>query len=264
MKTINRSKQLNKGINTCSAMRRHFVAFLIVLGLLCIFWNGNVLRAFNYDEVKARITFVCQKIDGLKNNSYQICIKPESGSNPVPDKDTIVIDGSGNGEFLITLTEPGTYDYLLFQKKGSEKGITYDDAEYEVHVFVTSDDNGKLNYSVTVTYANSDMKPTEGAEFKNEDSNGSNTQEPSTQQRTTEQDVSEETTEEKTTEEDVDPAKVTKKKILTEDKALILFMGIMVVMSLAGIAVVVRAKIKEAVNYSNIDINTDKEGEAKD
>ena len=41
-------------------------------------------------------------------------------------------------------------------------------------------------------------------------------------------------------------------------------MGIMVVMCLAGIAIVVRAKIKEAVNYSNIDINTDKEGEAKD
>ena len=115
MKIYNRSKQFNKGIYTCSAMRRLFEASLIVLGLLCVFWNTNVLRAFSYEEITARITVVCQKTEGLKNNSYQICIKPESGNVPVPDKDTIAIDDSGQGEFLLKLTEPGTYNYLLYE-----------------------------------------------------------------------------------------------------------------------------------------------------
>ena len=239
MKIIEKSKQLNKVIYTCSAMRRLFAASLIVLGLLCFFWNRNVMRAFNYEEVKARITFVCQKIDGLKNNSYQICIKPESSTNPVPDKDTIVIDGSGKGEFLLDLTEPGTYNYLLYQKEGSEKGITYDNVKYDVHVFVTSDDNGKLDYSVTITYADSDTKPEDGAEFKNGDSDDRTTQD--------------------TTTEETDSDK-TKKKVITEDNAPLMFMVLMIVMSLTGIVIVVRAKIKEAVKYSNAD----KEGENKD
>ncbi|SEQ26938.1 pilin isopeptide linkage domain-containing protein [Lachnospiraceae bacterium NE2001] len=241
-----KSKQLNKGIHSCSAMRRALLASLIVLGFLCVFWPGNVLLAFNYDAVKASITFVCQKTVGLKNNSYEICIKPESDTIPVPDRDTIIIDGSGNGEFLITLTEPGTYNYILYQKKGTEKGITYDDAKYEVHVFVTSDSNGKLNYSVSITYADSDTKPTDGALFKNIDYS-EDTQEPSTEQ-TTEQEAPKPSGEATT---EAEPADVSKKGVLTEDKTLFLFMILMVVMSLAGIAIVVRAKIREAVKYSN-------------
>ena len=266
MKIYNRSKQFNKGIYTCSAMRRLFEASLIVLGLLCVFWNTNVLRAFSYEEITARITFVCQKTEGLKNNSYQICIKPESGNVPVPDKDTIAIDDSGQGEFLLKLTEPGTYNYLLYENKGSEKEIDYDDAKYEIHVFVTSDNNGKLEYSVSVTYADSDTKPSEGVSFKNKASEGGKKQEP-----TTEETPTEETTTEKQTTEDDDPDKTTeatkeddtkkddtkkesgkasKKSILTEDKALILFMSLMLLMSMAGIVIVVRAKIKDAVVYS--------------
>ena len=37
---------------------------------------------------------------------------------------------------------------------------------------------------------------------------------------------------------------------MTEDKALILFMSLMLLMSMAGIVIVVRAKIKDAVVYS--------------
>ena len=271
MKIYNKSKQLNKGIHTYSAMRRLFVASLIVLGFMCVFWNGNVLRAFSYEEITARITFVCQKAEGLKNNSYQICIKPESGNVPVPDKDTIVIDDSGQGEFLLKLTEPGTYDYLLYENKGSEKEIDYDDAKYEIHVFVTSDNNGKLEYSVSVTFANSDLKPSEGVSFKNKASEGGKKQDPTTEETPTE----EVTTEKETTEDDgsdkttdvtkeddtkkddtkkddakKESGKASKKSILTEDKALLLFMTLMLLMSMAGIVIVVRAKIKDAVVYS--------------
>ncbi len=65
------------------------------------------------------------------------------------------------------ISEPGTYEYLLYQIKGSDENIIYDETQYDVHVSVLTDEDGKLTYSVAVTIADTDDKP-ESVEFKND------------------------------------------------------------------------------------------------
>ncbi len=69
-------------------------------------------------------------------------------------KDDITIDLTG-----CSFTEPGTYGYRIFERKGSDKDITYDDRSYEVTVFVTSDDDGNLEYQIVLSDGSS-VKPT--------------------------------------------------------------------------------------------------------
>ncbi len=54
----------------------------------------------------------------------------------------------------------------MYQIKGSDTEVLYDETKYDVHVFVLSDENGKLEYSVAVNVSNTDQKP-DIVEFKN-------------------------------------------------------------------------------------------------
>ncbi|MCR4845312.1 MAG: hypothetical protein K5865_01060 [Eubacterium sp.] len=150
-----------------SAGGRLFTAFLVVMCFLCIIMGSNEVRAeFIYKPVDALITFNCNAISGIDNNEYKISLKTDNKNAPLPEKDTVVVDKYGKGEFVIRVNEPGTYDYLIYQIKGSDNNIIYDDTKYEVHVCVLSDENGKLGYSVSVNIADTDEKP-ENIEFKN-------------------------------------------------------------------------------------------------
>ena len=154
-------------VTLSSAMRRLVTAFLMVMSFLCVIWGGNVVYAdYLYKPVDAHITFTCKQIEGIDGGQYQISIKSGTGVEPLPSKDVITVGEDGKGEFILHITEPGTYDYQVYQIKGSDTDVLYDDTKYDVHVFVLSDENGKLEYSVAVNIADTDQKP-DIVEFKN-------------------------------------------------------------------------------------------------
>ena len=172
-----------------------------------------------YTPVNAVIHFTCLKPRDLKDTTYSICIKTENSAAPLPQKDTVLINKSGEGSFKIEITEPGTFVYRVYQEKGNDKDVKYDDTQYDIYVYVTSDEKDRLSYMVSVNYADTDVKPI-SVSFENESANGSpnkpgddpenpsvdtstrdNTEEPTEEPSTTDKTTEEPTTTDKTTEE---------------------------------------------------------------
>lgn len=157
----------NNRFHSSSAMRRLVTAFIIVMSFLCVFIDKSTVYAdYLYKPVDAHITFTCRRVEGINGGKYQISIKSGTVEGPLPAKDIITVDEDGKGEFILHITEPGTYDYQVYQIKGSDKDVIYDETKYDVHVFVTSNENGMLEYTVAVNISNTDQKPDE-VEFKN-------------------------------------------------------------------------------------------------
>lgn len=167
----NKSNKLHSIEISSSDWGRLFFAFLAVMGLFgCLLSGFITYAAFSYTPVEASIAFICRYSEGINRNNYKISIKSENGNAPAPLEETVTLDESGKGEFRFHITEPGTYDYIIFQEKGSDEKIKYDDTKYDVHLFVTSDEDGKLEYSVSVNIADTDQKPT-SVEFANKNAN---------------------------------------------------------------------------------------------
>lgn len=216
--------------------KRLLIAFLMVMGFLCSFVNGfSAKAAFQYKPVKAYISFDCKKTDGMEDTTYQISIKSETESSPIPEKDTLTVNSSGKGKFVINISEPGNYKYLLYQIKGSDEKIKYDETKYDVHVNVLSSENGELTYSVFVTFADTDDKP-ESVEFQNV---------------TVGSEVSTEAPPAKIdTPDDVVPTDTKQAKITTGDEAKIILALILIVFAFAGVITIVKSK-KELTKESN-------------
>ena len=134
---------------------------LIMLGtfFLCLFsMVGTLTAAPAYIPVDATIPFSCQAVPGGES-LYEIKIRSKTETSPAPEQDVIRIDREGNGSFQIRITEPGNYDYLVYELQGSDSNIVYDDTMYDVHVFVTNNDRQELEYYVTTNYTDTDEKP---------------------------------------------------------------------------------------------------------
>ena len=160
-------RKSNSKVLTSSTMRRLVTAFIMVMSFLCVIGEKCAVHAdYLYKPVDAHITFTCQRIDGIDGGQYRISIKSETGLEPLPSQEVITVSEDGKGEFILHITEPGTYDYQVYQIKGSDTDVIYDNTKYDVHVFVMSDENGKLEYTVAVNIANTDQKP-DTVEFKN-------------------------------------------------------------------------------------------------
>ena len=260
-------EKLNIQKNRIFTKGRHIVALLIVMGFLCIFGSRTTAKAdFKYTPVEAHISFDCKEIDGIDGNVYKISIKSQTDYAPTPEQDTVTINDSGKGEFIVNIEEPGTYVYRLYQEKGSEDNIVYDDTEYDVHVCVMSDDNGNLAYSVAVTLADSAEKP-ESVLFMNSRITPETTEETTEQTtegttETTTEATTEKTTEgttEKTTEKvtekttegttEAPPAKIetpedNKTKLMTGDEARLALFLVLTLAAFVGIVVVIYVKKK--------------------
>lgn len=103
-------------------------------------------------EVKENGTVVIESVDNA----------------PLPDDTEMDIS---NGSFIISYTEPDTYCYKIYQKKGSDKNTDYDDSVYEVIVSVLADDEGLLYSVVSVFNEGSDTK-SDIASFVNTETKG--------------------------------------------------------------------------------------------
>ena len=120
--------------------------------------------AESYIPVTATITFEGLYSIGFRNiqTNYQIRIDPLDRDAPKPSEYMITIPQRKTGQFSITIDEPGTYMYRVYQVKGDDPRIDYDDTVYLVKVFVeNTDDLVTLRYAVTLTVAASDSKPSE-------------------------------------------------------------------------------------------------------
>jgi len=209
--------------------------FLGMAGLLCLLFVSvlaslSVFAEGKYTPVDAVIPFVCYAVEDAETE-YRISIKAKENTSPVPDQDVIRLDEGGQGSFRICLTEPGTYDYLVYELRGEDDTIKYDDTKYDIHVFVTGDDTDKLEYTVAVNYADTDKKP-EKVTFQNDVKSG---------RRDTEE-VTEEVTEERTERSTEQESRTSQ----TGDDTALTLLFILGGIAVVGILVVVILKIRNA------------------
>ena len=177
MKSIHvKSVQLNKA-EVVHGYKFYKETVSIMLAVLCalissIFISSKVFAENTNDPVEAVIEFDCLEPKNIQSVTYNIRIKSQDSNAPMPAQDSVKINQSGKGSFKITITEPGTYVYRVYQEKGIDPNVKYDDTEYDVYVYVTNGDSNKLTYMVSVNYADTDTKPS-SMDFGNESSKGS-------------------------------------------------------------------------------------------
>ena len=137
---------------------------LAVIMTLCVILScaiSPVRAAFEYTPITAEIPFSCSMTGGV-SNTFEFVIEPVDKDSPVPAQDVITVDGTGNAKFDVTIDEPGTFRYKVYEKKGSNSDIIYDETVYIVTLFVTHIAEGTLEYQVILAKEGM-VKPTEVA-----------------------------------------------------------------------------------------------------
>lgn len=135
------------------------VMAVLILAALLIIPAQPVSATFEYTPITIKIPFTVSEKNIKDKETYDVVIEPLDSSFPQPVKDVISVEGGSSASFEIVADEPGTYGYRICERKGSDKDITYDDRSYEVTVFVTSDDDGNLEYQIVLSDGSS-VKPT--------------------------------------------------------------------------------------------------------
>ena len=135
------------------------VIAVLILAALLIIPAQPVSATFEYTPITIKIPFTVSEKNIKDKETYDVVIEPLDSSFPQPVKDVISVEGGSSASFEIVADEPGTYGYRICERKGSDKDITYDDRSYEVTVFVTSDDDGNLEYQIVLSDGSS-VKPT--------------------------------------------------------------------------------------------------------
>lgn len=135
------------------------VMAVLILAALLIIPAQPVSATFEYTPITIKIPFTVSEKNIKDKETYDVVIEPLDSSFPQPGKDVISVEGGSSASFEIVADEPGTYGYRICERKGSDKDITYDDRSYEVTVFVTSDDDGNLEYQIVLSDGSS-VKPT--------------------------------------------------------------------------------------------------------
>ena len=83
-------------------------------------------------------------------------------SSPKIEKDTITVGNGQTGRFVIHCDIPGTYEYIVRQVvEKKEAGVTYDDTEYHVTLFVASKEDGTPYQEIAVFKGDSIKKSKE-------------------------------------------------------------------------------------------------------
>lgn len=122
----------------------------VSLCTVLLFCGLPVNAEFTYSGIMAVIPFTCSGT-GSATEEYEIVIEKLDGNSPSPETDVKTVKGSGEGTFRVAVDEPGTYRYRVYENAGSNPKIIYDNTAYTVTLFVTSDDNGDLDYQVILS-----------------------------------------------------------------------------------------------------------------
>ena len=121
---------------------------------------SSVSAAFSYKPIVAHVPFSCERAEVSGDVTYEFVIERMDEVSPKPDKDVILISGSGKANFEVPIDEPGTYSYKVYEKAGTNSDIVYDSTVYMVTLFVTNTEAGDLEYQVILSKEDM-VKPTE-------------------------------------------------------------------------------------------------------
>ncbi len=144
-------------------LNNHLICFILIAVFICLKTIFSVRAETVYDPIRVKIEFACQENLKLSDGLYRISIRTDDDMSPVPEQSRVDIK-NGEGSFYVTVKEPGTYSYIVWQEKGDSDGVIYDSSVYEVHLFVTDDRSGqdqkaRMICNISVNYADSDEKP---------------------------------------------------------------------------------------------------------
>ncbi|MBQ8961239.1 MAG: hypothetical protein IJ071_08525 [Ruminococcus sp.] len=137
-------------------------AFMCLLSLFLL----RELPAKAYDQAFVQIPVYCLGITEGGDQIYQLQIQPQDQLSPVPVPDALQLSEDSSGYFGITVDQPGTYSYRVWQTAGSDPDTEYDTRIFSVKVYVENTQGEELVYAVTAALEGSDEKP-ERLEFRN-------------------------------------------------------------------------------------------------
>lgn len=116
------------------------LAAALTCGLICALGGASVnAEGSAYKPLTVEVPVECFKDTKLSDQTYRIVISPMDSTYPLPDVSSLSIE-DGRDSFSITVTEPGTYEYLIRQEKGAAESVIYDETEYELTLFIVDEE----------------------------------------------------------------------------------------------------------------------------
>ncbi len=174
-------------------------ALSVITALVMICMTAFAVGANAAQAVQASIV-VSQTIHGIVDaQSYTYKLVPQGDNDVLPDGDTVLLIGNTDKSFTLSFTEPGTYDYKLYQlredgsnnleakvydfgffvKAGADNSlivIPYTCTDPDLKLLITSEDdvNGvKCEYAITGTNEEPSDNPTK-PDINNDNKNNNN------------------------------------------------------------------------------------------
>lgn len=136
--------------------------FTCLAAMLMLFGTVPVCAAEK--TVEAKIPVSCTGENTTESFSYHL--KAETSEFQTLAADSLSLRDGETGIFSVLYTYPGTYHYTLSQEKGTDKKTTYDETVYNVDVYVTEDEDGRMS-AEPVIYLNGSNKKKQSAGFRN-------------------------------------------------------------------------------------------------
>lgn len=137
-------------------MKKHILP--LIFASMCLI----ATPVYAADPVDAIVPVSCTA-DG-STESFTVSIQGDSGFKASPEK--LELKDGESKNFTISINLPGDYKYKIYQEKGTEKNTEYDSNVYQAEVFVTEDENGRLNAD-TVVFTNGSNEKSPKCEFVN-------------------------------------------------------------------------------------------------
>ena len=130
--------------------------------ILC---TAACLLALSFAAFAAEAKTVNAEIPVTAKLGGTVLIRAEGASPEAAEQKLVIPADPGKGTFHLTFTEPDKYSYRIWQEKGADPDVTYDETVYTVTLMVLADEAGNLSY-ITVFADGTSVKPSEVA-FEN-------------------------------------------------------------------------------------------------
>ena len=142
--------------------RSRLLAVSVIICVLSFFVSFSSVMAAVYEPITASIPVEGLKTKGFaRRQVYNIAVEALDDA-PVPEEDRLLVDEDDKGSFVITIDEPGTFIYKIYEVKGNDSNTVYDDTIYYVTVFVeNTEELLKLRYGMSLTVNDLTTKPSE-------------------------------------------------------------------------------------------------------
>lgn len=136
--------------------------FTCLAAMLMLFSILPVCAAEKTVEVKIPVSCTGENT----TESFFYHLKAEPSEFQTLATDSLSLRDGETGRFSILYTYPGTYHYTISQEKGTDEKTTYDETVYNVDVYVTEDENGKMS-AEPIIYLNGSNEKKQSAGFRN-------------------------------------------------------------------------------------------------